>query len=249
MALMEFLSPNKLNTTTMVTVAASSTATVAYLFDRNIQRTFITIGFTGTSVTTITISLSAAVVSHVLLQNHNLKEFSVYYNDTTTNALFSSSTNSATSTYISFASITVSSINIRLVEATNSQEKRIGEVVIAERKLTFERNPTIESYAPTTFRKQVVHAMPDGGTTIYHIRDRFRGKLAWQYVTETFRDSLFAIYRTGEIVNFLTAPTATGWNGQAYECQWLDKFDFKFSSNVQSAGYTGSIQLQQIPGA
>lgn len=248
MALMEFLGQNKLNTTSMVAVD-SGTASVENLFDRNTSFQHITIGYPGTSVTTIAISMSSAVISHVLLRNHNLKNFSIYYDGTTTNSLFSTTTNSATATYLAFASITVSSIHVRMVEAMDSLEKHIGEILVAERKLVFERNPTINSYAPETYRKQVVHAMPDGGTTVFNIRDKFRAKLAWEYVTVDFRDDLMALYRTGEVLNFLTAPTATGWNGEAFEVAWLDKFDFRYSSNVQEAGFSGSILLQQTPSA
>lgn len=248
MALMEFLGQNKINTTSMIAVE-SDTAGSESLFDRNLNFGYISLGFLGTATTTISISFTAAtVISHVIIQNHNLISFSVFYDGTTTNALFATTTNSATSSYISFASVTVSSIQLRMVSSnTTTAEKFVGELIVAERKLVMERNPTINSYEPITVRKQVVHQMPDGGTTVFNIQNKFRGTLSWDYVSEDFRDALMAIYRTGEVFNFLTGPTTTAWNGEIFEVLWMDKFDFKFSSNVKEVGYSGRILLQQTP--
>ena len=147
MAIMEFLLQNKVNTTTMIGVD-SNTGTTRYLFDRNIGLGYTSSGYNSTTAATITYSFTAAtVLSTLLIQNHNLKEFSVYYNGTTTNSLFSTTTNSITSTYISFSSITVSSIHLRAINTiAGSVEKKVGEMVATERKLLFERNPSFNDF-------------------------------------------------------------------------------------------------------
>lgn len=246
MAVMEFLTKNKLNTTTMLTVD-TSTDTAQYIFDRSTTLPYQTSNYNSTTAAVVTISFSAAtIVSHVMLQAHNLKEFSVYYNNTTTNSLFSTTTNSASSTYISFASITVSAISVRMVASIAAgEEKTIGELFIGERRLQFERNPSHENWSPAIDPEQIVHRMPDGGDTVFHVRKQFNAKLSWEFITEDFRDDLFAVYRTGYAFTFVPHPTATGWDGSAYEVNWMDAFDFIPSHDVESSGYSGSIKMEK----
>lgn len=246
MAVMEFLNKNLLNTTSIISVD-SSTATAQYLFNRNTELGYTSSGYNSTTSTIISVSFSAAtILSHVLIQNHNLKDFSVYYNGTTTNSIFSATTNSATSSYIGFSSVTVSSIQLKMNNTiSGGQEKRVGELVLTNRLLVFERNPTIADYNPMIFRKQIIHDMPDGGNIIFKIRDKFRTKLSWKYVTEDFINNLYDIFTGLNSFYFASKPTTTSWDGQAYEVLWVGDFDFRESGNAPDVGFSGSINLNQ----
>ena len=78
MALMDFLSANILDTTTMVMID-SGTITVKFLFDRNTSTKYSTDGYNSDTSSVISIVLNETTsVSHILLLNHNLKKFSLF---------------------------------------------------------------------------------------------------------------------------------------------------------------------------
>ncbi len=76
MSLMEFLGKNLLNTTTMIAVD-SNTALTSFLFNRNISTKYTSSGYNSITATVITITFdNPTILSNVLIQNHNLKNFS-----------------------------------------------------------------------------------------------------------------------------------------------------------------------------
>lgn len=246
MALMEFLSKNLLNTTTMLTVD-SGTATMAYLFDRNISLGYSTYGYNSTTATVLSIVFDETTpVSHILLQNHNLKKFSVFYDSTTANSIQAFTTNSQTSNYISFSTISAKSIQIQVEDTiAGSVEKSIGELVISDRELSFTRNPTAKLFKPVIDRTQVRHVMPDGGITLFNIKDKYKAKIGLRYITDSFYDSLLDLYEEANPLYFVPFPTSTGWDGKAYQCVWPGKWDFSYSANVKESGYSGNIVIEE----
>jgi len=249
MARMEFLNPNLVNTTSM-TVVNSNTDTAQYLFDRNVSIGYSSSGL-NTAGTSAVISIklpSNTVISHVFIQNHNLKSFRIYYNSVTANSLHNTTTNSATSTYIAFSSVTVNSVDIQMTDTINaSEEKELGELYIGYRQLQFERNPAIENFEPRIFRKQIRHEMPDGGVVLYNVRDKYRTNLRWEFITDGFHTSLLTLYRNAQPLYFLPEPTTTAWNGEAYEVVMSGEFDFKHSTNDKTQGRSGGLDLEQTP--
>lgn len=251
MALMEFLKANKLNTTTMLVVPTANTGTQAYLFDRNIRLGFTSVNYDSTTSAVVSVVFAQpTVLSHILIQNHNLRQFRAYYNSVTANSLGIVTANSATSTYLSFASITVNSVDIQMDNTiAGSVEKSIGELVMTERRLQFERNPSHGDWKPTLHRKKIRHEMPDGGVKLLIIRDKFRARMEWEFVTTSFRDSLLSVYEDALPVYFAAYPTTTSWDGRAYEVHWSNDFDFTFSSNAKDSGQGGTMLLEETPGA
>lgn len=244
---MEFLGKNLLNTTSMVLID-SGTSTVQYLFDKNRNIGYGTLGYDSTTATVLSVEFAQpTVLSNIILQTHNLKSFSIFYDSATANSLYSTTTNSATNNYIEFASVTVSSIQLQMNEATAAVERSIGELVITEREIEFERNPSVDNFKPILFRQQVKHSMPDGGMSLYNIRDKYRSKLSWKFITSSFHSQLLSIYEGGDELYFVPWPTTTSWDGAAYSVVWIDDFDFRHSSNDKQQGYSGSIDLRETP--
>lgn len=248
---MYFLSANKIQTTSTITVD-SGTGTAGYLFNRNPALGWFSVNYNASTNTTIGISFSAAcVISHIVLQNHNLARAAIYASymgSGTTNVANLLLSNSATSSILSFNSITASAVSVQITDVMGgADEYRIGELIIAEKMLEFERAPAIKDYAPQIFRKQVTHEMPDGGVSLFNVRDKYRAKMSWDYVTQSFRDSIFDLFRAGQPLYFFPNGTSTGWDGLAYEVQMVGGFDFEYSSNVLGAGFSGSINIQQTP--
>lgn len=249
MAVMEIHRESYINTTSIIGVAANQTGTVQYLFDKNIKVGFSTSGVTGATATTISFSFtSAKVISHIFLQNHNLKDFNIYYNGVTASSLYTTSNNSATSSYLGFASITVNSVHIQINDViTSGQERRIGEFVITERRYAFERNPPINRFNYSIPRKQVRHEMPDGGIVLFNIRNKYRTVLKPEFFSQTSHDTLFSIYDDAVPLYYVPFPTATAWDGKAFPVVWPGPFDFQYSNNFKETGYSGSILFEEEP--
>ena len=243
---MEFLSNNLINTTTQIAVDSATDLSV-YLYDKNPSVKYVSEGYGGATATTISISFTAAtVVSNVLIQNHNLSNFEIYYNGTTTNSLFSVITNTITSTYVSFASMTVNSIHLKMDRTISTTEKQVGELVISEKKLDFERLPDIKGYKPVTNRTQVNHRMPDGGFVPFFIKDKFQMALKWKFLSKDFKNDLWGLFRDGKSLYFVENNTTTSWDGLAYNINLIGDFDFNESHNVSDEGFSGSLMLKEV---
>jgi len=247
MAVMEFHRANLLNTTTMLRVDANQTSTAQYLFDKNRRLGFSSSGYNSTTATTISVQFATpTVVSHVFMIGHNIRDYILYYNSATGNSLASSTTNSGTSTYFSFASTTVNSIQIQLNNTiAGSVEKSINELVVTERQYVFERNPPIDDFRYAIRRKQIKHEMPDGGVVLFNVRDKYTAEITASFFSQSSYDTLFGIFDAALPLYFVPFPTTTGWNGQAYECVWSGDFDFRYATNVKSPGFTGTITIEE----
>ena len=248
MSRMEFLRENQYNTTTSV-VVNNNTDGVEFLFDKNPTIQYTTSGYTGsTTASAISIVFSVpTVISHAILQNHNIRDWRIYYNSITSNSLNITSGNSASYTYLSFPSITVSSIQFEHISGQSNSERTIGELIFTDRLSQFERNPSINDFTPVIDRKQIIHEMPDGGIVLYNIKNKYRASLSWDFITSSFHSTLFNIYDMAQPVIFIPEPTTTAWNGTANEVVWIGDFDFKHSTNDKNQGYSGKINLRQTP--
>jgi len=248
MARMDFLSANLYNTTTQV-IVNNNTAATEFLFDKNTDVDYTTSGYTGsTTASAISIQFSEpTVISHIIIQNHNIRDWRIYYNSATANSIQTVSNNSATSTYISFSSITVSSVQFEHIAGMSLAERNIGELIVSNRQIQFERNPSIDDFNPAIDRKQILHEMPDGGIVAYNIKNKYRATLAWDFITSTFHSQLKSVYTDSVPFIFVPEPTTTGWDGIANEVIWAGDFDFKHSTNDKNQGYSGKILLRQTP--
>lgn len=246
---MEFLHENLINTTTQIKVSSSSDST-GLLFDKNPRKKYSTNGFNSNTSTLISIEFgSATIIDHVILQNHNLKQFRVFFNSATANSLFTVVNNSATSTYHAFATTTVSSIQLQVDDTmSGATEKTLGEFMITRRDVSaFERNPSTDNFDVKIDRKQVRVEMPDGGIHLFNIQDKYKAKIKFKFITTSFRDNLLSIYNTALPTVFVPFPTGTGWSGQAHEVVWTGDFDFQHSDNAKSQGYDGTINIEETP--
>lgn len=247
---MEFLVQNKLNTITQIVVDAANTATIENIFDRDTATQWETVGYTTDTSSIFSIEFgSSTIIDRIFFQNHNLKQFRVFYNSATANTFstdINETTNSETSNYYTFNSITVSSIQVQC-DATmvEDNEIKIGDLYVGAQLLNFERNPSAADYKPIIERKDVLHKMPNGGVSQFIVDEKFKAQIKWKYLTNSFTSDLLDIYNTGTAFYFLPFPTTTSWDGNAYEVVWANDFDFRHSSNNKDAGQGGKIVLQE----
>lgn len=250
MAYMEFLGQNLCNTTTMLKVESNSTAAL-YLIDRNKYLAYQTSGYDSNTSTIISLEVgTGTVISNVLLQNHNFKNFRVFYNSVTANSIAVVTNNSSTNHYFNFASVTVGSVQVQIDTCiTSGVEKSIGQIVIAEKELVFETNPSAKRYTPTIDRIQVKHIMADGGISLHNIKDKYKTKIKLEFISETFYNSMLSIFQRGTPLYFVPFPTSTSWDGTAHEVVWSGDFNFKFNENVKTIGYNGEFVLEETTNA
>lgn len=247
MAVMEFLGQNLINTTTLLKVDSASN-TVDRLIDRNITNQYETDGYASGTSTIISVEFSAGtIISNVLLQNHNLKDFRVFYNSVTANSLGIYSSSSDTSTYIDFASVTVSSVQLQMDNAFTYVEKALGQLVISNKHFAFERNPSVKNFKPMIERNQIRHIMADGGIVLHNIKDKYKVEMKFEFITEDFYNQLLELYTSTLPIYYVPFPTTTAWTGNAYEMVWSKDFDFKYSTNVRAIGYSGKLILEETP--
>jgi len=247
---MQFCRKNEVNTTTQIAVDSVNTATVRYLFDRDLLTRFETVGYGTNTSTNITISFSSAVVvDRIFLQNHNLKQYRVFYNGATSNTFtpnISETTNSQSCSFYSVNTTTVTSITLQVDLAQSADtEKKIGEFYVGSRMFDFERNPSAADYKPMIDRHQVIHKMPNGGVNVFVVDDKFTAEIKWKFITESFTSQLLNLYETATAFTFIPFGTTTSWDGRAYEVAWTSDFDFRHADNNKTAGYSGRIIIQE----
>lgn len=256
----EFLYANYLDTTTMVKVN-NGTSSVQYLFDRDSSKQFSSSGDNDdTTATVIDVEFASAKnIDHIVIQNCNFKDFTVYYNSNTANkfTLLNAETttsdwtqNSDTSLYLYFSTISVNSISI-VASATMvaNQEKRCGQLWATRRYYRLVNNPSAREYKALDERKEYVHNMANGGYVTYVIGDKYRADFKIPYISTSERTSLRALY--DEKTDFVIAPfpTGTSWTDDIYAVNWVGDFDFlqPAGNNWAASGWTGSIRVREIP--
>ena len=255
---MEFLTVNEINTTTMITVSAGSTST-EYLFDRNSTKQFQSLA--TTTAVSITVSfLATTTIDRIVLQNINLKDFTIYYDGTVTN-LFSLasnnitsttdfSNNSATNLYLYLGTgIACTSVSI-VASATvvAGEAKKIGEFWLGHQQLQLEKNPTAKDYKVKLARKEYQHKMSDGGIALYVLDEKFQADIRLSFQSENMKESLYDLYSDWSEFVFVPFPTGTSWDGNIFEVNWVGDFEFEsYSDNYIENGFSGVIKLRETP--
>lgn len=255
---MEFIERNFLVTTTMFIVDSNSTVVSnIFNYDERFQYTSDNFADDLTSTTMKINFNTTTTVSRIAMVEHNLKDFSIYHGDTTTN-LFVMSTTAATGTtsftsnsesahYFITDAVDVTSLSIKMNSTIEADaEKAIGVLVVSTQKLNFDRIPSANNYKPKRVPKQVVHKMSDGGTRRHRTGDKWDIEIKFTDITTSFRDSLKTIYDTNDSVVFVPFGTSTGWDRIIADSNWTNSFEFfRFAENSTTFGFKGKIKLSE----
>lgn len=256
---MEFIKGNFLNTTTQLTVN-SNTSTSANLFSRDLFYQYYTESLNSDSTTmSITVTFDATTsVSRIGMKDINFKQFRMFYNGSTANSfslvnadttVSNYITNSATSKYFRFNTISVSSVTIQATSTiVANQEKLLGLLVVSDLEVELEKRPSAQQYKPRFVPKQIVHKMSDGGTRINKVRDKYEASLNLEYISYEETQRLYNLWTQDAPFNFIPFGTTTGWDALMYECVWDGPFDFlEYSNNAATSGFGGKISVKETP--
>lgn len=255
---MEILTQNYLQTTTSL-VVNNNTGTVENILnpDRNIQYYTDGLNVDGT-VCSIRLQFDqTTTVSRLALLQHNWKQFNIYYNGVTANALAMTSTGATTtsqwtanaevSQYLRFTAVDVTSVSIDIysTQLANS-EKAIGHIIASGLQVSFSRLPSADNYKPKWDPEQIVHQMSDGGTRVHTVRLKYMADVKLKYITKTFRDQLLTIWKGQNPFVFVPFGTTTSWDAIAFEAVWPGVFDFyQYSDDAANAGFSGTLSLRE----
>lgn len=258
---MEILRKNYINTTTQI-VVNSNTTTAGNILISDVRFQYSSDNFTSDSTTaTMRINFSQTLsVDRIAIVGHNLKGFRVFYNGATANVFsldsadtttsyFSS--NSSTSTYLRMsAGVNCTSVSIDMSNTiVANQNKAIGYLVISEKRTDFDgRVTTAQNYRPVLDTQSVVHRLSDGGTRIQTLEDKWNASLSFDFLSNTAKNELREIFDDHEEFIFAPFGTTGAWDGVIFPCVWQGGFNFySFSDNSSDAGYSGSLNLLEVP--
>jgi len=253
---MEFIEANFINTTTQITVD-SNTSGAENLFNRDPVIQYFTSGFNNDlTQASITIAFTETLsVSRIIMQNHNLKSFDVFFNGATastfslTGSTIASTftTNSETSLYMTADAVNATSVTLDMkTTIVANSDKAIGLFALSALKLDFDRIPSSKNYNPLLAPKEIVHTLSDGGTRVHTVQDKKRAQVKFKFITTSFRDDLKDVFDEHGEFMFVAFPTMTAWDEFFFEAVWPSPFGFfKFSLDAASAGFSGTINLRE----
>jgi hypothetical protein len=263
MANMQIYGVNLFNTTTMIstTIITNFTSTISNLFDRNENTSFsfnidATVGGFW-----LYISPSSSVDAIIIkgLTSSGISQFSIYSFPHTATAFFQLA-NCQTSTS-SWSSIPSGDLCLLFLSTTTidtaisfgfytstpgvTATVYIDAINILTHKFTWPHNPSSKNYKQKYDRTEYKHKMSDGGSATYIISDNFVADIKDEFLSTTSMNELLDIYKEHSPITFIPFPTGTGWNGQIYECNWVDDFEFDYSDNYTGNGHDIRIKLEE----
>lgn len=259
---MEFIRGNLIDTYTSLTITGGGTATLSDIISSDLTRQYLTDGSASDSISAqVTMIFSTTTnVSRIAIQEHNLKQFRLFYNSVTANSLAlasGSGTTTAnfanqtdTSHYLVFTTIACSSLTLEMDRTlVANDEKAIGRYTISDLVLDFATNgriPAAKDYKPNKKQESVTHTLSDGGTRNHKVDKKWQVKIKYKYISETFRDELEVIYERTQPYIFCPFGTTLAWDGILFECVWPGNFEFyEYSDDASGAGYSGNIDLRE----
>lgn len=258
---MELLAANYVNTTTQI-IVNDNTSTYANILNPDFRFQYSSANFAN-DLTTVTMRIAFSetmTVDRIALCEHNLKDFTLFYNGVTANTFAltttsdtiasSYSSNSSTSHYFQCTSVDCTSVSIDMKKTiTANQNKALGYFVISKKKTNFGgRIPSAQGYDVKSNPMQIRHVMSNGGVRLQTLEDKFEATIRFDYLTTTVRDELKEIFDNHEELIFCPFGTTTGWDTLIFPCVWVGNFDFfNYSDNASTAGFSGSINLLETP--
>jgi len=261
--MMQFISENLVNTTSLLSSNLDILSATSHLIDRKDSVYRFSVTITANLYGYIKVSFyQTTPVSLICLKDVSTSNcYSVRITRETIGAemFFTATTGDTTSSrwstftgnkYYAFATQSCKDIYFRADFTTTAGTMGtvwIGELFIGDVNLNFEYDPDIKSFNPVFNPKQFIHEASDGGIIKYKLQDSYSLSLSREYISQTEYDSLKDLYDKDSHFSFIPFPTGTAWDGELYEVNWINNWNFKFSDNYKSNGYSGEIELAEIP--
>lgn len=247
---------NYVNSDDVFTVSSGSAAWSS-AYDRDTLSQWISSG-ANSDATDVTITMTfyegtAAVsrtIDSLLMINHNIKAFDIYYWDGAAYQLWHSFTGLASSTtFYSLSSQTTTAVQIILhTTQTPNQEKAIGELNLMALLLDL----GVDLYTYKIQFRQRVKDLPLGDGSLkraiirwtYNRIEKYECTWSLILITEAQRNSLLTIKQLG--TPFLWYPESITRPDEIWYVHWYDPRTYDYSSFVKSAGNNFSAMFKEV---
>ena len=251
----KFLSYN-LITGSSTLAPTSGTATKANMLDRDAATQWVSVG-EGTDGGTAGVTWTPAASTNIdrfFLKNHNLKKYKLYYNGGTANTFspdVNETVNTGTNSYYEFTAQAVTSVTLEMEDTiVADEEKSIGALYFGTQKFEVENNP--EDYSPILKKKGYDLEMADGGSKSIWVGQKFKATLGFELVSTTEIANFKTLYDDHRNFYFMPTPvtTGTGWDGDAWLCNWVGDYDaLKLTNGIsKTVGFDINMSLWEASG-
>lgn len=189
-------------------------------------------------------------IDSILLINHNIKAFDLYYWNGSSFVLWQSFTGLASgTTFQTLSSQTISQVQLILhTTQVANQEKAIGELNLMALQLDFGQ----DLYTYKVAFRQRVKDLPMGDGSLQ------RGVIRWSYnriekyeatwslilATDALKTSLLAIKQAG--IPFMWYPESVTHPDEIWYCHWYDPRNYDYTSFVKSAGNNLQAMFKEV---
>lgn len=189
-------------------------------------------------------------IDRLILLNHNLKNFTIYYWDGSTYQTWLAVTGeSRTSAVYELDSRTVAKARIISTDTqTVNQEKAIGEAILCAELLDI--GTDMQSYDVQYREKSKTLMMGDGSMQrilVYwspHRTGKYEAKVKFNMISKAVRDALIAIKEAG--LPFLWYPESEADVVRLFYVHWSNTLKWKYSSQYKDAGFDMDMDLKEV---
>jgi hypothetical protein len=189
-------------------------------------------------------------IDRLILINHNLKNFTIYYWDGSTyQTWLTVSGETAVNSVIELSSQTTAKARIiATATQTTNAEKTIAECIFCKEQLDI--GIDMLSYDVNFREKSKTLMMGDGSLQrilVYWSPRRtgkYEAKVKFNMIDEDTLNSLIAIKETG--VPFLWYPESEAQPDLIYLVHWANALKWKYSSSYKSAGFDLEMDLKEV---
>lgn len=259
----KFYSENEIDSAGALSLFAGSPPSVTSGYSRNTTTALIDRdrynGFVWSAgahtQTTIHATLASNVISAVFLQKHNFKNFTLHVNSVTVTPLNDNTNTSSwnaytdTSTIVNFATVTAATVDIIVNSTTSGGDRSLGQFGVINEQYELPHNPAFADYKPVLSGQHIAKKMADKGYVIYKVADKFSADIKLNYVPASATAKLLTMYNTITAWNFCPFPTATAWDGDIWEMNWIGDYQFKQMARNQRKEplFKGVLKLKETP--
>ena len=242
------------------TIVSSHAGTTSYLWDRDVNTLWQTAGFMARrdqTEITLTITFNVGTVetqftaNTIMFLNNNLNFVKLEsWNGSAWEEVFQDYVPAASHDHVwYFGERTTSRMRITMLGTKQeNKQKEIGELVIARTRYLMSTGMT--SFQANYKQKVSMYEVADGGLRIAYTRApgsrvaRYGAVVTFDRITREDYEFLLALKNEGE--PFLWYPESAQYPGEVWLVQWVNPFTAMYSHQMTTAGYTVTMELQEI---
>jgi len=240
------------------TFTLSHGGTAANLYDRDIDSKSTTVNCRfdyQTATVDIQFNLDSVetqmTFNSIIMINHNLKSFNVYYWNSTTSAwvkYFGITEFSGEIACYTFGAIKSSRVRIEMMTTQNpNREKHIGELIIARQRFVLPRPETFSIQHRT---KATILELGDGSRHTAYTRfstnriSKYGATFNFRMLPRSDYENLECLKNEGQ--PFLWYPESVTRPKEIFYVNWLGEFQAEYSFQYNGAGYNLSMNLDEV---